>query len=158
MIESWMIIGGVTVLLGLASSLLVPKQGQRWFKRLRRPDWLTFEWAIPIIWTFVFTCGATSAYLTWEENPGDNYTWLLMALYLLLEIVTLSYTSIMLQVRKLKVGAIIGATGFLIGAILFILVLPVSLWAGLLLLPYLIWSPIGTFITWQMMQLNPADV
>ncbi|HEY9813633.1 MAG TPA: TspO protein, partial [Candidatus Sericytochromatia bacterium] len=26
-----------------------------------------------------------------------------------------------------------------------------------LLLPYVIWSPIGTYTTWEMMKLNPND-
>jgi tryptophan-rich sensory protein len=38
------------------------------------------------------------------------------------------------------------------------LVFPVSSWAGILLLPYLIWSPIGTYVTWEMSHLNPRDV
>jgi tryptophan-rich sensory protein len=29
-----------------------------------------------------------------------------------------------------------------------------SFGAWLLLLPYLIWSPVGTFVTWQMQKLN----
>jgi len=37
-------------------------------------------------------------------------------------------------------------------------VLQVSQPAALLLLPYILWSPIGTYTTWAMMHLNPADV
>jgi tryptophan-rich sensory protein len=33
----------------------------------------------------------------------------------------------------------------------------VDLIALLLLLPYLLWSPVGTLITWQMEQLNPSQ-
>jgi translocator protein len=28
------------------------------------------------------------------------------------------------------------------------------MWAAVLLIPYLLWSPIGTFTTWQMDKLN----
>jgi tryptophan-rich sensory protein len=157
MIKSWMVIGGITFLLGLGSSLVTPK-GVQWFNRLRRPSWLTFEKAIPVIWTIVFTCGAWSAILVWEKDPGSSRTWLLMGVYLLLELVTLSYSPVMLGVRSLKVGTIIGGAGALLGILLTILVAQVSGWAALLLVPYLIWSPIGTYTTWQMAQLNPLDV
>lgn len=63
----------------------------------------------------------------------------------------------MLRLRSLKVGTIIGGTGAVIGIILALLVFPISSWASLLLLPYIIWSPIGTYTTWEMMQLNPED-
>jgi len=81
-----------------------------------------------------------------------------MALYLLLEIVTMSYTSVMCKLRSLKVGTIIGGTGAILSVMLALSVLQVSEPAALLLLPYILWSPIGTYTTWAMMHLNPADV
>jgi translocator protein len=157
MLKPWMIIGGITFLLAIGISSLVRPKGVQWFKRLRRPQWLTFEKAIPVIWTFVFTCGAWSATLVWEKEPGSPQTWLLMGLYLLLELITLSYSPVMLNVQHLKVGTFIGGTGAVLSVLLIILVSQISGQAALLLLPYLIWSPIGTYTTWAMAQLNPSD-
>ncbi|MEC4880558.1 MAG: TspO/MBR family protein [Scytonema sp. PMC 1070.18] len=157
MIQSWMVIGGVTLLVALAANFITPGD-RKWFKRLQRPRWLTFEAAIPVIWTVIFICGAWSAYIVWEKNPGTTRTWWLMGLYLLLEIITIAYTPVMFRLRSLKVGTIIGATGFIEAIILAIAVLPVSAWAVVLLIPYLLWSPIGTYTTWEMMHLNPQDV
>lgn len=151
-IPSWLVIGAVTILVAMAGSLL-SAQDRRWFRRLRRPQWLTFEAAIPFIWIFIFICGAWSAYLVWEATAN----WFLMAFYLLVEVLIIAYTPVMCKLRSLKVGTIIGGTGFFFGLWLAITVLPVSGWATLLLLPYLVWSPIGTYVTWQMMRLNPAD-
>jgi tryptophan-rich sensory protein len=61
----------------------------------------------------------------------------------------------MCGLRRLSVGTTIGGTGAVIGIILALIVLPISIWAFLLLLPYIIWSPIGTYTTWEMMKLNP---
>jgi benzodiazapine receptor len=157
MIRSWMVIGAVAFLVALGANLIT-RGDRQWFRRLRRPGWLTFEPLIPIIWTIIFICGAWSAYIVWESNPGTNFTWLLMGFYLLLEIVTIAYTPVMFKTRSLKVGAIIGGTGAIIGLLLTFIVLPISGWAALLLVPYLLWSPIGTYTTWAMMRLNPADV
>ena len=156
MIKSWMVIGGVTLLVALAANF-ISDPDRKWFKRLRRPSWLFFEAAIPLIWTVIFICGAWSAYIVWEQDPGSDRTWLLMALYLLLEIVTIAYTPVMFKLRSLKVGTIIGGTGAIIGIILALAVLQISGWAFILLLPYVIWSPIGTYTTWEMIRLNPAD-
>ena len=157
MIKSWMVIGGVTLLVALAANFITPSD-RKWFKRLRRPNWLFFEAAIPLIWIVIFICGAWSAYNVWEKEPGSSRTWLLMGFYLLLEIVTIAYTPVMLRLRSLKVGTIIGGTGAIISILLTLAVLPISGWAALLLLPYVIWSPIGTYTTWEMMRLNPSDV
>lgn len=158
MIKSWMVIGAVALLVVVLGGSLVNPDGNRWFNRLQRPRWLTFEPAIPFIWTVIYICAAWSAYIVWEQASGTSRTWWLMGLYLLLELVTTAYTPVMVRLRSLKVGTIIGGTGAFLGIILALLVLPISIWAFLLLLPYVIWSPIGTYTTWQMMQLNPEDV
>ena len=156
MIPAWLVIGVTAVLIGVALNQLI-KSDQRWFFRLRRPAWLTFEWAIPIIWTIIFIAAAWSAYAVWQTEPGSGRSIFLMVCYALLEVVTLSYTSVMCVFRRLRVGVVVGATGFFVAVALTLLVLPVSWVAALLLVPYLLWSPIGTFVTWQMMAINPAD-
>jgi benzodiazapine receptor len=156
MIPTWLVIGIVAIGIGVGLNQLV-KSDQRWFFRLRRPAWLTFEWAIPVIWTIIFVAAAWSAYVEWEAEPGSSRSIVLMTLYALLEVVTLSYTSVMCFFQKLRVGLILGATGFFVAIGLTLLVLQVSQLAALLLVPYLLWSPIGTFVTWQMMGLNSAD-
>ena len=153
MIRSWMVIGGVTFLVALFANLITPKDIQ-WFKRLRRPSWPTFEKAIPLIWITVFICGAWSAYIVWENTRN----WLLMGFYVLVEIVTVAYNPGMLRLRSLKIGTILGGIGAILGIILALTVLPISGLAAALLLPYVIWSPIGTYTTWEMMRLNPVDV
>ena len=156
MIKSWMVIGAIAFLVALGSNI-TSSEDIKWFKRLMRPKWLTFEVAIPFIWTVVFICGAWSAYIVWEADPGSTKTWLLMGFYLIVEIAIVAYTPVMFKLRSLKAGTLIGATGTLLGLILALLVLPISIWAALLLLPYLIWSPIGSYTTWEMMKINPAD-
>lgn len=156
MIPSWLVIAIVAIAVAACGSA-VPSEGQKWFRRLQRPAWMKIEKFIPVIWTVVFICGGWSAYVSWEQQPGTSTTWLLMAGYILLEAVTVAYTVAMLRTQKLSVGLVIGALGFLIALVLAIFVVQRSAIAALLLLPYLLWSPIGTFTTWQMMQLNPSE-
>jgi tryptophan-rich sensory protein len=155
MIPSWLVIGVVGFLVALGGGILNSRD-VRWFARLRRPDWLTFERLIPVIWTTIYICGAISAYLVWEAQPEN--IWFLMAFYLLVELTITAYTPVTCKLRSLKAGTIIGGTGFFFGCLLALFVFPVSTWAGILLLPYLIWSPIGTYVTWEMINLNPRDL
>ncbi|MEY2857810.1 MAG: hypothetical protein RLZZ74_2122 [Cyanobacteriota bacterium] len=155
-IPAWLEIGGITFFVALGANLTAPEDF-RWFKKLIRPKWLTFEGIIPMVWTVIFICGAWSAYLVWETDPGSRITWQLMSFYLLVEMVIVAYTPVMCKLHSLKAGMAIGAIGFLLGLILTITVTPISVWAGVLLIPYLVWSPVGTFITWKMAQLNPQD-
>lgn len=152
MLKSWMVIGGATLAVALLSNIIRPKD-IKWFRRLQRPSWLTFEKLIPVIWTTVFVCGAWSAYIVWEQTQS----WAWMASYLLLEVVTASFTPVLLWSHSLKAATYIGGAGFVIGLLLALGVSQISVWAGVLLIPYLLWSPIGTYTTWEMDRLNHQD-
>ncbi|MBW4441543.1 MAG: tryptophan-rich sensory protein [Plectolyngbya sp. WJT66-NPBG17] len=154
-----MIIAIVTVLVALGSFLIRPKEDIRWVKRLNLPRWLAIvEPVIPVIWTVIFTCGAISALLVWREDPGSLKTWLLMGYYLLVEIVTVAYIPVTLRLRSLAIGTVIGGLGGVLGLILAIAVFPISALAALLLVPYLLWSPVGTYATRELIDFNPESI
>lgn len=157
MSESWIAIGTVTFLVALGSSLFRPRDIP-WAKHLNRPKWLFFEPAIPFIWTAIFACGAISAALIWEKDPGSLNTWVLMGFYLLVEIITVAYIPVTLRLRSLTVGTVLGGLGAIFGVLLALTVLPISGLAALLLLPYVIWTPIGTYTTGKMLDLNPSAI
>jgi translocator protein len=154
MLKSWLIIIGITYFVAFGSFFIRPRD-LRWAKRLDRPRWLFFEPAIPFIWMAVFLCGATSATFVWEADPGNLKTILLMSLYLLLEVITVAYIPATLRSHHLAVGTVLGALGMILSLFLMVSSWQISAQAGLLLLPYVIWSPIGTYATRQMMDLNP---
>ncbi len=122
----------------------------RWFLQLRRPSWLTFEGWIPLIWLVIYGCFYASALICWSASRR----WDLMAGYLLLLVLVQSYTLVICRTRRLRNGTVIGLLGWVWGIALTIAVAPVSTTAWLLLLPYLLWSPVGTFVTWQMQRIN----
>ncbi|NBW64107.1 MAG: sensory protein, partial [Synechococcaceae bacterium WB4_1_0192] len=51
-------------------------------------------------------------------------------------------------------GTVIGFAGWVWGVALTIAVAAGSAAAAWLLVPYLLWSPVGTLVTWQMQRLN----
>ncbi|EDX86761.1 TspO/MBR family [Synechococcus sp. PCC 7335] len=149
MLKSWMVIAGVGLAIALLSNIIRPKD-VKWFRRLERPQWLTFEKLIPVIWTTVFVCGGWSAYIIWQQTQS----WAWMSAYIVLEVVTVAFTPVLLWSHSLLAASFIGGTGFVIGLVLAITVFNVSIWAAILLIPYLLWSPVGTYTTWEMKKLN----
>jgi translocator protein len=156
MIITWLAIAVASFVGGFALNKLFPAD-YKWFMRLRRPRWLTFEGAIPFIWISIFICGITSAAVLWEAQPATANTWLLMAGYGIVEISILAYTPVMTRLRNVRAGAITGAIGFILGLVLTTQVWQISSLAGWLLVPYLLWSPVGTYVTWVMARLNPPS-
>jgi tryptophan-rich sensory protein len=145
---AWLSILLVMVIVGIA---LNPSTAEfSWFLRLRRPAWLTFERWIPLIWLVIYTCFYGSALLAWRADGSSG----LMAGYLLLLVLVQSYTLVICKTRKLSSGTAIGLLGWLWGLVLAGAVQGVDHQAAQLLIPYLLWSPIGTLVTWQMQRIN----
>lgn len=143
----------LTILLVMAAAvaLLSPgREGWNWFLRLRRPTWLTFERWIPVIWSLIYVCFYASALLAWNAGGGGG----LMAGYVLLLLLVQSYTWLICRTRRLANGTGIGFAGWVWGVALSIATAAQSGSAALLLVPFLLWSPVGTFVTWRMQALN----
>ena len=142
----WILIAMVAVALGLN-----PRKGEfSWFLRLRRPRWLVFEGWIPVIWLVIYACFYGSALLSWNAAAQ----WTLLMGYLALLVLVQSYTLVICKTRKLSSGTAIGLLGWLWGLVLAGAVHGVHSQAAQLLTPYLLWSPVGTLVTWQMQRIN----
>ncbi len=145
---AWLVIAAW---MGLVIFVLTPSRRQfRWFLQLRRPSWLTFERWIPAIWLVIYFCFFGSALKAWAASGNG----LLLAAYLLLLVLVQSYTWVICRTRRLRNGTLVGLAGWLWGMVLAGALLPVSRPAALLLVPYLLWSPVGTFVTFRMERLN----
>jgi tryptophan-rich sensory protein len=143
----------VTILLVMVAVglLLNPsREDFAWFLRLRRPAWLTFERLIPLIWISIYACFWGSALLSWRASGS----WGLMLGYLGLLLLVQSYTLVICRTRRLAAGTWIGFGGWLWGMALAVVLARQVPVAALLLVPYLLWSPLGTLVTWQMQRLN----
>lgn len=141
----------ILLVMTAVAGLLNPSREQfAWFLRLRRPAWLRFEGLIPLIWIAIYACFYASALLSWNAT----WSWGLMAGYLVLLLLVQSYTWLICRTRCLRNGTWIGFAGWVWGVALAVVVAPQSPAAWLLLIPYLLWSPVGTAVTWQMQRLN----
>jgi tryptophan-rich sensory protein len=141
----------ILLVMGLVIAALTPSRDEfGWFLRLRRPRWLTFERWIPLIWSLIYLCFYASALLSWQAAGAEAP----MLAYLLLLVLVQSYTLLICRTRRLVWGTAAGLAGWVWGLGLTLRVGGLSGPASLLLLPFLLWSPIGTFVTWRMQKLN----
>ncbi len=141
----------ILLVMALVTVALNPSRDEfAWFLRLRRPRWLSFERWIPLIWILIYACFYGSALMSWTAGGGP----VVMLGYLVLLVLVQSYTLLICRSRRLSWGTAIGFAGWVAGVALAVVVAPLSTTALGLLVPFLLWSPIGTFVTWRMQKLN----
>jgi translocator protein len=125
-----------------------------WFQSLKRPDWLTFEFIIPFIWTFVWVCLTISAILIWEKSSKHHRPWLVLGTYAAIAILTSAYNPIVVSFHSLVGGLMVGGLATVLVYALAFTVKPISNRASWLFLPYALWGPVGTYLTWILLRLN----
>jgi tryptophan-rich sensory protein len=140
----------LAVIVAVGTLLNPSRQDFRWFMELRRPRWLTFERWIPAIWLAIYLCFYASALLVWQRTGSLA----LMGAYLVLLLLVQSYTWVICRTRRLRNGTRVGLAGWVWGVALAVVLVPLSRPAALLLVPFLLWSPVGSFVTWRMERLN----
>ena len=138
------------VLVAVVAGLNPSRSQFSWFLQLRRPAWLSFERLIPLIWIGIYIGLYASALLAWNASGSLG----LQAGYLLLLVLVQSYTWLICRTRRLANGTVVGFAGWAWGVALALIVSGSSRNAALLLVPYLLWSPVGTLVTFQMQRLN----
>lgn len=137
------------------SLLIVPSPADyRWFMRLRRPRWFAYDGSASVVAAATFLCFYASALLVWETLRPREQPWPWMGAYLLLVVLVQSCTWVICRSRRLATGTAMGFLGWLWGMLLTAMVASLNGPAAALLVPYLIWSPVGILLNWQMGRLN----
>lgn len=121
-----------------------------WYQGLRRPPWMPFASSIPLIWLLIHIGFYLSSLVSWQARNN----WNLVFAYLVLLALVEGYTLLMCRSRRLATGTLLCLLGWAYGLILAAALLPISMLASALLIPYLLWAPMEAMITWDMRRLN----
>lgn len=121
-----------------------------WYQGLRRPPWMPFASSIPLIWLLIHIGFYFSSLVSWQARNN----WNLVLAYIVLLVLVEGYTWLMCRSRRLATGTLLCLLGWAYGLILAAALLPISLLAASLLIPYLLWAPVEALITWDMRRLN----
>ncbi len=128
-----------------------------WYRGLKKPRYTPPNWAFGPVWTVLYILMAISVFLIWQEGlstPGVTIAYILFWIQLTAN----ALWSYVFFTRRSIVGGIINII------ILWLLILAtiiaswaVSTIAGILLLPYIIWVSIATYLNVGIWMLNSAD-
>jgi tryptophan-rich sensory protein len=121
-----------------------------WMGKPRPAWWMGYQVWVPLLWMAVLIPLYVSALTSWNTTGSVP----LMGAYGALLLLIKGSSWLMCQRRSLVVGVAGGLVSWACGIALTIAVSRVSAGAALGLLPFLIWSPLETWVTWRMLSLQ----
>ncbi|WPS87679.1 tryptophan-rich sensory protein [Brevibacillus halotolerans] len=125
-----------------------------WYNTLEEPDWLPASNLIAIIWFVLYALIALAVVVLQKTIGLDNlnHSWYL--LFVINYVINQAYTFV-LSIQKDLSLAFYDCLATAISTLLLLLYTgKYSRWAALLLIPYLVWSCLTTYMSWVIYQIN----
>ena len=140
------------VIVAVAGGVLT-ETGQ-WYASLKKPSWKPPDWAFGPVWTVILILAAISAALAWEAEEGAGARSAILAVLIINSILNIAWSGIFFKMRRPD-WALIEVAMLWLSILALILVLgSYSTAAGLLMVPYLIWVSIASFLNYRIVQMN----
>ena len=138
-------------------SLFTFKAIPEWYAGLRKPRYTPPNWAFGPVWTVLYILMAISVFLIWQKGLSTNGVLLPFILFWVQLIVNVFWSVIFFGMKSKGGGVITIIVLWLLILATMITSFRVSGWAGALLIPYIIWVTIASYLNIGVWQLNKAS-
>jgi len=143
---------GVAVFLGAFGGLMTPIG--TWYANLRKPRLQPPNWAFGPAWTIILGLAAWSAVVAWNAAPDAAARTSVVILFATNAVAHLLWSPLFFRLRRPDWALV--EVVFLWGSILALVVglWPISPFASLLIVPYLLWVSFAAWLNWAIVRLN----
>jgi translocator protein len=135
-------------------SLFTFKSIPNWYARLKKPSYTPPNWAFGPVWTALYLLMGISVFLVWQKGLATNGALFAFILFWI-QLVVNAIWSIVFFGKKSKGGGVITIIVlWLLIMVTMITSFRVSDWAGALLIPYIMWVSIASYLNIGIWLLN----
>jgi benzodiazapine receptor len=144
--------GAVAVIVAIAGGVLT--EIGPWYDGLKKPSWKPPDWAFGPVWTVILILAAISAALAWDAAEDTVGRTAILLVLIVNSILNIAWSGIFFKMKRPD-WALIEVAMLWLSIVALIVVLGFySTVAGLLMVPYLIWVSIASFLNYRIVQLN----
>lgn len=154
---SWTNLASLLVFVGLvgATGALGGQWGaDNWYRALSKPGWTPPNWLFPPVWGALYLMIAVAGWLIWT-SPGQ-YRTLILALWASQLLLNAAWSYIFFGRHDLGLGLLDIIALWTTIAAFTLAAWPVSQWAALLFIPYLLWVSYAAALNASIWLRNPA--
>ncbi len=142
-------------IVGFTSAFATFDSIPNFFATLNKPSWAPPSWAFGPVWTTLYTLMGIALFLVWRQGLERKDVKIAIGVFALQLVLNFFWTIIFFGYKSLFGGLV--EIIFLWIAILINIILfyRISRWAGILLVPYIIWVTIASYLNYTVFILNP---
>jgi tryptophan-rich sensory protein len=125
-----------------------------WYDGLEKPTWTPPRWAFPLAWTFLYLVMAFAAARV-AQLPGSAHALAIFALQIALNTL---WTPVFFGAHRMGAALIVIVFLWIAVAAMMFAFFALDWFAGLLIVPYLLWVSVAMALNWSLRRLNPGDI
>ena len=125
-----------------------------WYRALRKPAWKPPDWAFGPVWTVILVLAAISAALAWEAATEPGARAAVLTVLVVNSVLNIAWSGIFFKMKRPD-WALAEVVIFWLSIVALIVVLGgQSALAGWLMVPYLAWVSVATFLNYRIVRMN----
>lgn len=135
-------------------SLFTFKAIPTWYAGLKKPPYTPPNWAFGPVWTVLYILMAISVFFVWQKGLSTNGVFLAFILFWIQLVLNTLWSVIFFEMKSKGGGVITIIILWLLILATIITSFRVSGWAGSLLIPYIVWVSIASYLNIGVWRLN----
>jgi translocator protein len=145
----------IVIIFAAIGSLATFSQIPTWYAGLIRPDWAPPNWVFPVVWTTLYILMALAFFLVWRKDLENKQVKVAAAVFIVQLALNLIWSVVFFGLHSLGGGVALVILLWISILANIIVFYRVSKWAGILLIPYIIWVSIASYLNYTVWLLNP---
>ncbi|MGB9200662.1 TspO/MBR family protein [Methanobacterium sp.] len=151
-----MLVGSILIplIIGYLGSIVTLPQISTWYSTLSKPWWSPPNWLFGPIWTTLYVLMGIALFLVWREGIHRKDVRFAILIFGVQLVLSLVWSVVFFSLHALFGSFVIVMLLWLAILANIIAFLIISKWAGLLLVPYIIWVSIASYLNYSVYLLN----
>jgi tryptophan-rich sensory protein len=144
----------IVLLIGFLGNLVTLPEITTWYVTLIKPAWTPPNWVFGPVWTTLYVLIGISLYFVWKKGLNRKDVKIAIIVFAVQLILNFLWSLIFFGYKSLLGGLIVIILLWISILLNIIVFYRISIPAGVLLIPYIIWVSIATYLNYSVYLLN----
>ncbi|MEO0092508.1 MAG: TspO/MBR family protein [candidate division WOR-3 bacterium] len=139
---------------GFIGSIFTTPNIPTWYATLRKPSFTPPNWLFAPVWTILFLLMGISAYLVWRYGLSNSQVRIALLIFIVQLVVNILWSLVFFGLKAPLAGFFVIIALWLLILLTIIHFSNISITAGILLIPYILWVSFASVLNFMLWRLN----